>query len=268
MTVPHPPPFVDIHCHLLPELDDGARSWDETLAMARMAVDDGISTVVATPHQLGRHAQNDGHTILAHTAKAQQFLLQQDVPLRVLPGADVRIEPDLIRKLQCGEVLTLAGRGRHVLLELPHDVYLPLDGLLAKLRGIGITGILSHPERNLGVLGQPEVLEPLVDAGCLLQVTASALVGGFGEQIERFARRLLKKRLVHFVSTDAHGTKSRRPLLRRTFDRIARLVGEETAVDLCCRNPALVASGEAVDPVVRHERVGVMGGWLRWRRAG
>ena len=266
--MPPPPPFVDIHCHLLPEMDDGAGSWDETLAMARLAVDDGIATVVATPHQLGRHAHNSGKAILARTAQTQRFLHEQNVPLQVLPGADVRIEPDMIRKLQHGEVLTLADKRRHVLLELPHDVYLPLEGLLSKLRAVGIAGILSHPERNLGILGQPQVLAPLVRAGCLMQVTASALIGAFGPQVEKFARGLLKQGLVHFVSTDAHGAKSRRPLIGRAFDCIARLVGEETAVDLCCRNPARVAAGESVQPLRRPPRTMRLGGWFRWNKAG
>ena len=91
-----PEPFVDIHCHLLPGLDDGAAGWDDALAMAEMAVADGIGTIVATPHQLGSHAKNSGETIRAATVRFQRFLEGRRLPLRVLPGADVRIEPDLL----------------------------------------------------------------------------------------------------------------------------------------------------------------------------
>ncbi|KKK71131.1 hypothetical protein LCGC14_2917020, partial [marine sediment metagenome] len=234
----------------------------------RLAVDDGFSTIVVTPHQLGNSAGNRGDTIRRKTAQVQQFLQQHDVALRILPGADVRIEPDLVEKLQNGDVLTLADRRRHVLLELPHDVYLPLDGLLSQLASAGITCILSHPERNLGILAQPQVLAPLVDAGCLLQVTAGALIGTFGPRIEKFATWMVQKRLVHFVATDAHSSRSRRPLLRRAFDRVAQLISKETAVDLCCRNPASVVAGSAVLPLRTCPRKTGVSGWFRWNKAG
>ena len=157
------PAFVDIHCHLLPELDDGAGDWDESLAMARLAVSEGIRTVIATPHQLGSYGRNRGDAIRAQVARLRQLLDDHGVPLEVLPGADVRIEPDLVGKIRSGDVVTLADHRRYVLLELPHEVYLPLDRLLGELKVAGLVGILSHPERNQGILGQPRVLEGLLD---------------------------------------------------------------------------------------------------------
>ena len=261
-------PFSDIHCHLLPEIDDGAASWEETLEMARMAVADGISTIVATPHQLGNCAGTSGDAIRRKVVDVQQLLEQHRVPLRVLPGADVRIEPDLVAKLRDGEVLTLADKRRHVLLELPHEVYFPMDGLLSKLSAAGIRGILTHPERNLGILGQPRVLPPLVEAGCLLQVTAGALTGTFGSQIEKFATSLVQKRLVHFVATDAHGCRTRRPLLRRAFDRVTQLIGREAALDLCCRNPISVIKGHDIAPPSPSSGQTGLSSWFRWNKAG
>ena len=214
--------------------------------MAEMAVADGIATVIATPHQLGSNARNSGETIRAATAEFQRFLQVRHVPLQVLPGADVRIEPDLLRKIRTGEVLTLGDRRRHVLLELPHDVYVPLERLLDELDGAGLVGILSHPERNRGLLNQPGVLRPLVERGCLLQVTAGSLTGAFGSQIEKFASSLVEQGLVHFVATDAHATKTRPPVLSLAFERVAELAGENAAMDLCCRNPRTVATGGAV----------------------
>jgi protein-tyrosine phosphatase len=261
--VNHPEPFVDIHCHLLPGVDDGAPTVDEALAMAEMAVADGIGTIVATPHQLGNWAKNSGAAIRAATARFQQLLDQRQIPLRVLSGADVRIEPDLPRKIRTGEVLTLADRRRYVLLELPHDVYLPLDGLLAELNAAGVIGILSHPERNHGILSQPGVLRPLVERGCLLQITAASLTGLFGSHVQRFAEFLVERRLVHFISTDAHGTKTRPPLLKAAFERATRLVGRETAVNLCCRHPAAVAAGGLMPS--KHQKSGKFT-WTGWFR--
>jgi protein-tyrosine phosphatase len=239
-------PFVDIHCHLIPYLDDGSQSWEQTLAMAAMAVADGISTIVVTPHQLGSYAHNRGDIVRARTAELDQYLRERDVPLRVLPGADVRIEPDLVQRLRTGDVVTLADRRKHLLLELPHELYFPLDDLLDDLRRAGVTGILSHPERNQGLLKRPELLPPLVDRGCLMQVTCGSLTGTFGPAVKHMAEWMLGHGLVHILATDAHGPAARRPLMRHAFQCAAAIAGDETAIDLCCRNPAAVADGRPI----------------------
>jgi protein-tyrosine phosphatase len=238
-------PLVDIHCHILPGLDDGAADWNEALCMARMAANDGIAAVVATPHQLGRYAHNQAATIRATVARFQQMLEERGIPLRVVPGADVRIEPELVDKLRSGEVLSVADRRRQVLLELPHEIYTPLDRLLEELQREDIVGILTHPERNLGILNQPAVLRHLVSRGCLVQITAGSLLGHFGPRIRRFSESLLGRGLAHFVASDAHGTGSRPPLLRPAFERVAELAGRDVATELCCRNPSrLLSSSE------------------------
>jgi len=227
-------------------------------------VADGIGTIVATPHQLGNYVNNSGEMVRAAAVRFQQFLDARAVPLRVLPGADVRIEPDLVQRIRRGEVVTLADRRRHVLLELPHNVYVPLEGLLAALTSAGLVGILSHPERNLGILRQPGILPPLVERGCLLQVTAGSLTGVFGAEIQKCAESLVKQGLVHFVSTDAHGTKNRPPLLAAAFQRVAKLAGEDAARDMCCRHPAAVAVGGHVPAGCRKPAKSAWAGWFRW----
>ena len=261
-------PFVDIHCHLLPGIDDGAASWDESLGMARLAVADGISTVVVTPHQLGNYGQTQGETIRSKCRQLQELLNRHEVGLRVLPGADVRIEPEMIQLIRAGEVLTLADRRQYVLLELPHELYLPLDGLLRELAAAGLVGILSHPERNAGILDHPRIVESLVDAGCLMQVTTGSLLGAFGPYVKDFSEWLVRDQLAHFVATDAHGLKSRRPLLKRAYDRVLGLAGDEAALELCCGNPARVVAGETVTPGRRGPKRRRLTGWFQRRKAG
>jgi protein-tyrosine phosphatase len=260
-------PFVDLHCHLLPGIDDGSQNWDDTLAMARMAAADGIGTIVVTPHQLGSYRQNTGDAIRRRTAELQQFLDDHQIALRVLPGADVRIEADMTSLLRSGEVLSLADRHRHVLLELPHEMYIPLEPLLAELESAGMVGVLSHPERNQGLIADSRPVQRLVDAGCLMQITAGSLLGAFGPAIQKLSENLLTGGLVHFVATDAHGVKSRRPLLRRAFERVAELVNWETACDLCCHYPALVAQGGEVPLGQRRSRRRGLRNFWRWNRA-
>jgi len=238
--------FVDIHCHLVPGLDDGSKSWEQSLLMASMAVADGIKTIITTPHQLGSFAHNNGQAIRARTGELQHFLDNHGVALRVLPGADVRIEPGMLEKIRSGEVLTLADRCKHVLLELPHELYFPLEDILDSLRRAGLVGILSHPERNQGLLKQPRLVPPLVDRGCLMQVTCGSLLGTFGPSSQQMSEWMLDQGLVHFLATDAHGHKARRPLMKLAFERARQMVGDGIAMDLCCHNPAAVAEGADV----------------------
>jgi protein-tyrosine phosphatase len=262
-------PFVDIHCHLIPGIDDGSQSLDESLAMARMAVADGFATTICTPHQLGNFGHNSGADIRRRLGELQTALDEHDIPLVVLPGADVRIEPGMVALLRRGDVLSLADQRKHVLLELPHELYVPLDRLLKELNAAGCVGILSHPERNQGILQQPGVVRPLCEAGCLMQVTAGSFLGAFGPQTKQFSEWLLEQGLVHFLATDAHGPKSRRPLMRQAFERVAELAGQQTALELCCRNPARVAAGQSVEarvtPIPSRSRG--LGSWLRLKKA-
>lgn len=260
-------PFVDIHCHLLPGIDDGAKDWDETLAMAQLAVADGFSTIVVTPHQLGSFAQNRGEQIRAAVVHLQAFLDQHQVPLRVLPGADVRIEVGMLDGLKNGDVVSLGDHRRHVLLELPHELYVPLDRLLVDLQSLRMVGVLSHPERNQGIQSQPALVRPLVEAGCLMQLTAGSLTGNFGAAAQKLSTWMLDQGLAHFISTDAHSTRSRRPQMSPAFAVVAERMGLETALDLCCRNPALVAAGRNVVGGVRLSKVRSRGSWLRWTKA-
>lgn len=238
--------FVDIHCHILPGIDDGPDNWDESLAMARLSVADGMRTIVATPHQLGAFDENVGNCILPLVDELQQRLDAAEIPLRVLPGGELRIEPAILTSLKKRTALTLGNHVRHVLIELPHDRYFPIDSLMKGLARQEITAILAHPERNGGILQTPSIVRELVDAGCLMQVTASSLTGSFGKHCRKLAEQLIADNLVHFIATDGHGTLRRQPLMHEAFRRVAELAGEQMAVRLCCHNPNLVATNHPI----------------------
>ena len=174
----------------------------------------------------------------------------------------------MMQGLRNGQVLTLGDHRRHVLLELPHEMYFPLEPVLDDLEQAGMVGILSHPERNQGLLKQPHLIETLVDYGCLMQVTAGSLMGTFGPGSQQMSEWMLEEGLVDFLATDAHSPRARRPLMQRAFERAADLVGDETAIDLCCRNPAAVAEGRDVEIVRRKPQRGVFSNWFNWRKAG
>lgn len=259
--------FVDIHCHMVPGIDDGARDQADSLAMALLAVEEGIDTVIVTPHQLGNFAHNSGDEIRVRAVELQELLTANGVPLKILAGGDVRIDAGMVQQVLDGDVMSLADHKKHVLLELPHELYLPLEPLLKELHGRGMVGVLSHPERNQGILQQPSLIEPLIEAGCLMQVTCGSLMGSFGPASQALAESMCSKGLVHFLATDAHGPKSRRPKMLDAYQRAVELAGEEAAELWCRHNPRCIAEARDVKPGVVPVSAPRRSGWAFWKKA-
>ncbi|MCD6388095.1 MAG: tyrosine protein phosphatase, partial [Desulfobulbaceae bacterium] len=173
--------FIDIHCHCLPGLDDGPVNSPEALNLCRALVEEGIKTVVATPHQLGRF---DGRNKAAQVRTAVDEwtgqLQEAGIPLTVLPGADVRVDERMLRLLQDDTVLTLADRGKYLLLELPHEAFIDIEPLIRQLADRRISVIISHPERHPVLAARPEIIAKWADLGTSVQITAGSLLGQFG----------------------------------------------------------------------------------------
>jgi protein-tyrosine phosphatase len=243
----HDLPFADLHCHLLPGIDDGPKNWKTSLAMARQAVAEGIGVIVATPHQLGRYEGNTREQILDLTAEAQKRIEREGLPLTILPGADVRIREDLAQLVRDGQVLTLADRRVHLLIELPHEHVFPLGNLIHQLHRQGVNCILSHPERNDQLQQNPELLRPWVQQGCLVQVTSASITGHFGPESRKLTRWLFRENMVHLVATDAHDPMHRPPLFRRAFKTVCRWAGHSRAQLVFITNPKTVILGQTVD---------------------
>jgi protein-tyrosine phosphatase len=242
----HPSLFTDIHCHLLPQIDDGPKDWEASVAMARLAVANGIRIIVATPHQLGRYEKNSAQQILQLTAEAQQRITDAGLPLTILPGADVRIQENLSELVQTSQVLTLANQNTYLLMELPHEQVLPIGRLIYQLQCLGVTCILSHPERNQRLQDNPAIVRPWVQQGCLLQVTAGSITGNFGRKAQQVSRWLLHQNLVHLVATDAHDVTRRPPEWRPAFIKICRYLGQRRAEKIFFENPEAVIESRPV----------------------
>lgn len=238
--------FTDIHCHICPNIDDGSESTSQSVSMADAALRDGTKSLIATPHQLGANSQVTVTAIRDSVMHLQRILLKEKIDVTILPGADIRIDPELPKLLKQGKVLTLADQGKHVLVELPHETYFPLDSLLKALRKQGLVGILSHPERNRGIIKNPDVMWDVVEAGGLLQITAASLTGAFGSSCQEIAELAVDEGLIHFIASDAHDTKHRPFGMRDAYDTICDMAGEELADLVCCENPARVFEGDDV----------------------
>jgi len=249
-----PVKFVNVHCHCLPHLDDGPESMEEAVALCRSLTEDAVSTVVATPHQLGGFEDRvRGEAIRRTTQLLNDELAQRGIDLVVLPGAEVRVDERIDRLLAQDEILTLADAGRHVLLELPWDALIDIEPLLAQLSLRGVQAILAHPERNIPLLRHPQFLQRWLACGIGLQITTRSLLGDWGRQVKSAAWELVTQGRRVCVATDAHDD-SQSLGMTTAFKAIVARLGSDRAHLLCVENPGRVIRGEELAPVLARGR--------------
>ena len=221
--------MIDLHCHLLPGVDDGAADLAASLAMARAAVADGIRIVACTPHIYPGMYENTATGIRTATRRLTQVLRQHDIDLSLVCGADIHLVPGLLARLRDGSVPTL-NNSRYFLLEPPHHVAPPRFGdSVFALMTAGYLPIITHPERLSWIETHYEVMQQLVRRGAWMQVTAGSLAGRFGKRPRYWGERMLSEGLVHLLATDSHGVGRRPPHLAEGRDLAARRIGEAQA---------------------------------------
>ncbi len=220
---------IDLHCHILPGLDDGPRNWDEALAMARLADADGVQLIVATPHCNLDATCPSPVQIRDLTAQLNQLLETNGLRLRVVPGAEARATTGLVEAVEAGRVLTLGDRGRFLLVELPPSGQ-PLFAaeLFFRLRLAGVTPVIAHAERYDFFRSAPGALQELADRLYPIQVNAGSLLGREGWRIRRSARDLVRRGLATIVASDGHNATDRKPVLA-AVERALRLSREAFA---------------------------------------
>jgi protein-tyrosine phosphatase len=239
--------MIDLHSHILPGVDDGAPTLEAALAMARMAVGDGISHMAATPHFLPGVYDNDAADIAYRTEQFIRDLSHAGIGLRIVTGADAHIRPDFIDGLRSGRIPTL-NRGRYVLFEPPHDI-LPqrLDDLLHNILVAGYVPVLTHPERLRWIEKHYALVRELALSGVWMQITAGSLTGRFGKRPHYWAQRMLAEGLVSILATDAHNLTSRPPLLAEAARAAESELGLEEAENLVVMRPQCIIENAPVE---------------------
>ena len=218
--------MIDLHSHILPGIDDGARSDAESLEILKMAVDQGIDTVVVTPHYDHRYTNETSH-ILTQTERLQQLVLENGLKVQLLPGQEIRMYSELLVDYRLGKLLTLA-HSRYLLIEFPaNDIPSCTEPLFYELEMMGIKPVIAHPERNLEFLQTPEKLYRLVQRGALTQLTAGSVLGLFGKQVQKFSYQLIDADLVHVLASDVHNMEKRPFNLGEGYDLIFQKYGLE-----------------------------------------
>jgi protein-tyrosine phosphatase len=231
---------VDIHTHILPDADDGARSWDMAKEMCQVAARDGIAHIVATPHA--------DEEYVFDRAKHQRSLdqLQSEVGegVKLSLGCDFHFSFENIQAAVKDPSAFAIADTQYLLVELSDfAVSGAITEAIRRLREVGLKPIITHPERNPILQRSPDSILRLAEQGCIIQVTASAFTGFWGEPIQKIAEWLLRKKTIHVVASDAHDVKNRPPVLSPARRRIAELAGEAISTMLVADNPAAIVAG-------------------------
>ena len=235
--------MIDLHHHLLPGLDDGSKTMESSVAMAKLAVAEGITHVVCTPHANGKYVF-DPIVNQAKVAELRELLAADQVPLTLGLGCDFHLSYDNIQEAKDNPTRYTINGLSYLLVEIP-DYGLPrgLTEIFYELQLAGMTPILTHPERNPTLQSDMSRLEEWLRGGILVQVTGDSIRGSMGKPAERMAHQLLANRWVHFLATDAHNVTSRPPRIREARAIVAKKYGAEYADALCEANPRAVFEG-------------------------
>ena len=232
--------MIDMHCHILPGIDDGSASMDDSIAMAAAAAADGITHIVATPHI--SQGNPDITRIQRLSAQLQSRLKDRGIDIELLSAGEV----DAFDDINATTPYCING-GRYILLEF-HQQIVPMVAreIIFQYRVNGLVPVMAHAERNGAIINSPTLAHELMEAGCLMQVTADSILGNFGPAIKDSALDLLHKGCVHVVASDAHSPVWRPPGLSAAFKECVRIMGQQEAEALFVHNPMSIIKGETL----------------------
>ena len=233
--------MIDLHSHILPGLDDGPQTLEESVAMVRLAAEKGTTDLVATPHASPQY----GFQPELIEEKLAELALASGHVLRLHRGCDFHLYFENIQDALAHPARYTINHQRYLLVEFSDlAIAATAQEVFARLQEAGIIPVITHPERNLLLHQKLEQLRNWVEGGCLLQVTAQSFLGRFGARPRNFSRELMKRNLVHFVASDAHDSQDRTPRLDEAYAHIAEKFGEARAERLFVINPRAALAGD------------------------
>lgn len=220
--------MIDLHCHILPAVDDGSKTIDNSLKMAIQAQKEGIKKILLTPHHMDGEYVNHKNQTMLHVKNFQNDLWDNNIDIEVRAGQEVHINGDLIKSIENDDILYADKCGKYLMLELPHDS-IPeyTENIIFELKVKGITPVIVHPERNHGFQNNPDKLYDLVSQGCLTQITATSYVGGFGKHVQKFTEQIIDAGLGFTFSSDAHNMSGRKFRMQEAYELLTKKKGRK-----------------------------------------
>ena len=254
--------MIDLHSHILPGIDDGAKDVFNSLAMARIAVSDGTTHIACTPHIVPDIYHNRPEEISQAISALKLALCEAGINLQLIPGADVHIVPDIVGKLEAGE-LPVLGNSRYFLFEPTHHVLPPsIVPLCKRIIAKDFVPVLTHPERLTWIENYHDIICKLDELGVVIQLTAMSITGKFGKRAQYWSQRMLDEGRVDIIASDAHNTRSRPPGLSRARDIVADRLNEDEAQKMVQANPARILADQ---PLATKQRTKEVSRETNWR---
>lgn len=240
--------MIDIHSHILHGLDDGAQSLDESVEMAKIAAEDGITKIVATPHLFrGNFFNNDINMLEKKKRELSEALKETGNKTELYIGAEVHISHNLIDEIKQNRESLVINRSQYLLVEFPtNHIFAGVKELFFEMMSEGIVPIIAHPERNRVFMRNPSFLYELLRMGALTQANSGSFLGFYGSRVEFAVYQFLEWNFIHFIGTDAHNTRSMSPKLATALLRVSERIGEEGARSLVWDNSLAVLAGEEI----------------------
>ncbi len=240
--------MIDIHVHILPGLDDGPSDIFKALEMARIASNDGIKTIIACPHSHNGIYNNRRDDIISACSKFNNELKNNKIDIIILPGAELSLSLKILDDLKKNCLMTLNDTGKYFFLELPQQIVLnSVINFIGQFKRLGITPIITHPERNTAIQNNIQILQDLVLAGALSQITAGSLTGRFGNNVLKYTKKIIKAKLIHFIASDAHSIDTRPPILSKARDKLISLTNKKYTDKIMFELPHALINGEKID---------------------
>ncbi|QAS53441.1 tyrosine-protein phosphatase [Halobacillus litoralis] len=253
--------MIDIHSHILPGVDDGAQTMDESIKMAEAAVKDGIDKIVATPHHKNGSYDNFKHNVLIQVGELNRTFEERNIPLEVLPGQETRIYGEMIDGIEKNEILTINEDTKYVFVEFPSNaVPRYASQLFFDLQVAGYQPIIVHPERNKQLIEDPDLLYSFVKRGAFTQLTAGSVCGHFGKKIKKFSEQLIEANLAHVIATDAHNDSTRGFCLKDAYSEVRKNFGLDM-VYMLSENAEDIIAGDvlAAEPPAHVKKSKILG---------
>lgn len=233
--------MIDLHCHLLPGIDDGSANLEISLRLATEAVKNGVTHALLTPHHMNGMYLNHRTDVIRETTEFQTELKKNSINLIVFPGQEVRINGDLLTALDQNDILFADESDKYLMLEFPDDdVPAYTNDMIYQLQQRGIVPVIVHPERNTEIIRHPELIYDLLQKGCLSQITASSYVGTFGNKVEQFSQQLIQAGQAYVFASDAHNLPGRKYEMREAFDKLKTEFGNEMSEEFEVNAKAII----------------------------
>lgn len=238
--------MIDVHCHILPDVDDGSECMQESINMAMIAKEQGIDKIIATPHYHPEFKYLKGEELNKACEEFKKQLKENNIDIDIYLGNEIYFTYDLIEKISELDFYCL-NNSKYILIEFPPTNFpLNLCNIVYELKQKGFIPVLAHVERYIKIHDDPEIIYDCIKTGAIIQINSSSLIGKQGKEIQRFCNLLIGRNMVHLVATDAHGSQRRRPMMKDAYQYIEKKYSKEIADNLFINNAQCILDNKEI----------------------